>query len=221
MFHAHILNARNPNHVSLGAGYRDAISLSNQASLAMEAGQIDKSIKIHRRALSLKLRLFSETSLEASITYNGLGTALIRAGRFDEAEEFLQKAFNVREPDGPREDAADTRDTIAALREAQGRFEEAREMRLKGSEKNEIMCGNYKCGINRLYALTELKACSACKSVFYCCKKCQAEDWKARHKPLCKAHTSGESTSEPIDETLGEASIYHEDDCYVKGRCRF
>jgi len=39
----------------------------------------------------------------------------------------------------------------------------------------------------------QLKACGACKSVFYCSAQCQKADWKARHKPLCKAFTDAQS----------------------------
>ena len=32
----------------------------------------------------------------------------------------------------------------------------------------------------------DFKRCGACKSVFYCGRKCQAQDWKAGHKKKCK-----------------------------------
>jgi len=35
----------------------------------------------------------------------------------------------------------------------------------------------------------DLKACGACKAVFYCGLECQKADWKARHRPLCKTYT--------------------------------
>ena len=40
--------------------------------------------------------------------------------------------------------------------------------------------------------LGEFKRCGGCKSVYYCGKKCQAQDWKAGHKQKCKT-TGGES----------------------------
>ncbi|KAI2630273.1 hypothetical protein GGS26DRAFT_591567 [Hypomontagnella submonticulosa] len=204
----HIYNV-NAGNVAEAHGYWNAIGLSNQADACMNAGQIDDAIALHQEALVLKLRFCPEMSIQTGITYNGLGAALIRAGRLDEADEVLQKAFTIRQAEGPRLDAADTRDNIGALREAQGRFEEAREMRLKGSEKNEIMCGNYKCTTHKLYALKNLSACGACKSVFYCSKACQVADWRSRHKPLCKAHTASQSSSkeqEKKDTEGGEQS---------------
>ena len=33
----------------------------------------------------------------------------------------------------------------------------------------------------------DFKRCGACKSVFYCGRKCQAQDWKTGHKKKCKA----------------------------------
>ena len=35
----------------------------------------------------------------------------------------------------------------------------------------------------------DFKRCGACKSVFYCGRKCQAQDWKAGHKKKCKQQT--------------------------------
>lgn len=34
--------------------------------------------------------------------------------------------------------------------------------------------------------LGEFKLCGGCRNVFYCGKKCQAQDWKAGHKQKCK-----------------------------------
>ena len=33
-----------------------------------------------------------------------------------------------------------------------------------------------------------LKQCGGCKSVFYCSKECQKEDWSKAHKALCKQY---------------------------------
>jgi hypothetical protein len=44
---------------------------------------------------------------------------------------------------GPRHDAAGRRDNIARMLEAKCNFVKAREMRLKGPAKEEIMCGSY------------------------------------------------------------------------------
>jgi len=34
--------------------------------------------------------------------------------------------------------------------------------------------------------LGEFKRCGGCKSVYYCGRKCQVQDWKAGHKQKCK-----------------------------------
>ncbi|KAI0149992.1 hypothetical protein F4776DRAFT_604111 [Hypoxylon sp. NC0597] len=109
----------------------------------MRAGRFDEAISLHREALALKLRAYPEFSIQAGISYNGLGEALFRAGRLDEADECFQKALAVREAKGPAQDVAATRDNIGALREAQGRLDDAREIRLKGAEKKQMLCGNY------------------------------------------------------------------------------
>lgn len=41
----------------------------------------------------------------------------------------------------------------------------------------------------------QLKACGACRSVFYCSSACQKLDWTERHKPLCKKYTASQQTA--------------------------
>jgi len=43
---------------------------------------------------------------------------------------------------GPRVDAAITRDNMAQVYEGQGRWDEAKEMRMIGNATNQISCGN-------------------------------------------------------------------------------
>ncbi|KAI1091541.1 hypothetical protein F5B19DRAFT_458082 [Rostrohypoxylon terebratum] len=188
----------------------DAIDLSNQASAALEAGRVDESISLHRRALALKLRSNPDLCVQTGITYNGLGTALLRAGRIDEADEALSKALRIREKEGLIRDTADTRDMMGQLREAQGRFEEAREVRLRGESKNNIMCGNYDCPTHAVLPLAKLSACGACKSVFYCSKSCQKMDWTSRHRPLCQAHTAASQRATPAETKPAEPTSQNE-----------
>ncbi|KAI1384887.1 uncharacterized protein F4822DRAFT_376413 [Hypoxylon trugodes] len=168
----------------------DAITLSNEAGVAVQTEQYDEAIRLHQQALQLKLRAYPETSMQAAITFNGLGEAFLGAGRLDEADEAFAKALAVREREDPRADAAATRDNIGAVREAQGRFDEARQMRLRGREKGEMMCGNFKCPTNEMFKIGDLHCCGACNSVYYCSKECQKQDWIKRHRPLCKARTA-------------------------------
>ncbi|KAI1771113.1 hypothetical protein F4818DRAFT_454785 [Hypoxylon cercidicola] len=195
--HANILHAGMPQAqiAAVVEANTTAVQISNEASAANQAGRFDDAVRLHRQALALKLRAYPEDSIQAAITYNGLGEALLNAGRLQEADEALAKALEVREREQTEHDAAATRDNIGALREAQGRFPEAREVRLRGEAKKQILCGNYNCPMMKMYALRDLQACGACKSVFYCGKDCQKQDWVRRHKPLCQANSASLQTS--------------------------
>ncbi|KAI0837154.1 hypothetical protein F5Y06DRAFT_297941 [Hypoxylon sp. FL0890] len=198
-FHFFAVDPNAPNGqvplATLRVGNPEAVSKSVAGEQAMRAGRLDEAISLHRESLALKLRDHPEFSREAGISYNGLGECFLRAGRLDKADEWLQKALEVREAMGPAADVAATRDNVGALREAQGRFGEAREIRLRGAEKKQMLCGNYDCPTDELFGLDKLNVCSACSSVFYCSKSCQKQDWKNRHKPLCKAGGATSKTS--------------------------
>ncbi|KAI1413220.1 hypothetical protein F5Y13DRAFT_189583 [Hypoxylon sp. FL1857] len=199
-FNLTTLSGNGPNArsraMALTIANSEAVFISNRASQALEAGRFDEAVSLHQEALTLKLRAYPEFSIQAGISFNGLGEALMRTGRLDEADECFQKALAVREAKGPAQDAAATRDATGALREAQGRFDEAREVRLKGAAKKQMLCGNYDCPTNKMSGLDKLSACSACKAVFYCSKSCQKQDWTNRHKPLCKARNAATQTGD-------------------------
>ena len=55
-----------------------------------------------------------------------------------------------------RFDAAVTRENVGQLREAQGQFVEAREVRRRGVKKGHMACGWYKVQLDRLCALYAL-----------------------------------------------------------------
>ncbi|KAI0882264.1 uncharacterized protein GGS22DRAFT_196000 [Annulohypoxylon maeteangense] len=184
----------------------EAIQISNRASAALAAGRYDESIALHKQALELKLLVSPDLSVKTGITYNGLGEALLRAGRLDEADEALSKALKIREKEGPVQDIASTRDNMGQLREAQGRFAEAREVRLRGAAKKLIMCGNYDCPTHAILGLNRLSACGACESVFYCSKDCQKRDWIVRHKVFCQAHTAASQSNSPPGTQLNSQS---------------
>jgi len=172
-----------------------AIEYSNQAVMASRGGDYAGAVQLHRQALALKLEAYGEDSLQAGISFNGLGDNLMFLGKLDEAEVALGKALRIRDDKefggmgvGPRLDAAVTRDSVAQLREAQGRLVEARELRLRG--KGHMCCGNYKCP-GQLFTISDLKSCSNCKCVFYCSPACQKADWN-RHKKPCKGFKEGQ-----------------------------
>jgi hypothetical protein len=51
-------------------------------------------------------------------------------------------------------------------------------------------CALASCGEPEMHAKGQFKLCAACKTVAYCCKAHQAEDWAA-HKAACKAARGG------------------------------
>ena len=126
-----------------------AVGYSNEAVSLSKAGQFDRAAQLHQKALNLKIRAFGEESIQAGISYNGLGECLLKAGKLDQAETALRKALKVRDSKengglelGPAMDSAVRRDNMGALFEAQGKFEEARQVRLSGAVKDEIACSN-------------------------------------------------------------------------------
>lgn len=45
--------------------------------------------------------------------------------------------------------------------------------------------------------------CSKCGAAFYCCRKCQAKDWRVRHKQHCDTHNAAEAL---LELSIAEAS---------------
>lgn len=130
-----------------------AVQKNNEGNIALRQGQFDRAAALHREALELKLRAFGEESVQAAMSFNALGYTYLKMGpsKLDLAEENLRKALRVRNDRafgglemGPRIDAAVSRDNVARLLEARGKMGEARDMRLKGSPKGEILCGSDK-----------------------------------------------------------------------------
>ncbi|KAI8963611.1 hypothetical protein F5Y11DRAFT_356150 [Daldinia sp. FL1419] len=171
----------------------DGVDKSNEGCAAMQLGDFEAAIELHKEALAFKLRFHSPASIQAAISYNGMGEAMLRAGKLDEADEAFHKALPIREGGGPVLDAAVTRDNIGQLREAQGRFDDARDIRIRGHGR-QMVCGHYNCPHSKTFVRDDLAACSSCKSVFYCSKECQKHDWVKRHKPLCQARQAAQQS---------------------------
>lgn len=126
-----------------------AAGLNNAAVEAQKDGHFEVAAELHRQALAAKLALHDPESPTVAISYEGLGTALRLGGKLLEAREYHEKALYIREyiefgglGKGSREDAADTRDSLACILESEGRMKEAREMRLRGEATDELLCTN-------------------------------------------------------------------------------
>lgn len=186
------------------AATNDSIAKNNAAIVAKQAKRYDEAIRLHKEAVQAKIRMHGEQSIQAAISFNGLGETYLEAGRIDEAADALAKALKVRDDAafggleiGPRNDAAASRDNMARVLEARGDFPGAREMRLKGADKGHTMCGCEDCISpgGAMLSRPQLNACGACRSVFYCSQACQKRDWTTRHKPLCKKYMASKQSA--------------------------
>lgn len=167
--------------VGQGTEYQDmALGYERQGDFARAEAMYLQAIQIKETHLGL-----NHPSL--AITLNSLGELYYRnLNRPDDAERVLSRALQIRREIEPAFDAAVTRENLGAVYEMKGNLEAAREMRQRG-RPHQVACGNYDCtGSMYSYTKRELAKCSQCKCVFYCCKTCQAADWKARHKNYCK-----------------------------------
>lgn len=139
---------RSAAEAAAAAEAMEAIEKNNAANVARLAGRYDEAIRLHSEALQAKIRFHGERSIQAAISFNGLGVAYLEAGKLDEAAAALASALAVRDDTafggmevGPRNDAAASRDNMARVLEARGDFPGAREIRLKGADKGHTMCG--------------------------------------------------------------------------------
>lgn len=126
------------------------IDKNNEGNLAREAGQLDRALQLHLEALDLKIRAFSENSVQAALSFNTLGETYLKIGTLDKAEEVIKKALLVTNErllggaeQGTRLDAAVQRDNLARVLEAKGRMDEAREVRMTGDAAGRVLCGSY------------------------------------------------------------------------------
>ncbi|KAI0724580.1 hypothetical protein C8T65DRAFT_626969 [Cerioporus squamosus] len=165
-------------------GLTSGVALNNEALRLEAAGDLEGAERMHLRAIEVKEASLGPDNFTTAVSYNGLGELYLTMQRLDKAEEYLNKALRVREHSGPKSDLAVTRDNLAKLYEMKGDLPAAQEMRLRGKADNNIACGNYNCQ-KLSNSLSNLSQCTACKSVFYCSRPCQAADWK-RHKKYCR-----------------------------------
>ncbi|KAF8582098.1 hypothetical protein K439DRAFT_1308471, partial [Ramaria rubella] len=161
----------------------EAVSLNNEALQLSNQGDNAGAERLHKRALVLKESAHGPNSIQAALTRNALGEVQLRQGKLEEAEVNLRKAVAVRNSSGPAFDAAVSRENLAQVLEAKGKFLEAKQIRDQG-RPDKLSCGNYHCP-GQLFTYTQMKQCSRCHCVYYCSPGCQKLDWKSRHKQFC------------------------------------
>ncbi|KAG8921087.1 hypothetical protein FRC00_009153 [Tulasnella sp. 408] len=139
-------------------GVSQASYLNNQALARSRAGDHAGAEVLHKQALEIKINSTGPNSIQAALSYNALGETQLKLGKFDEAEESLSRAVEIRENGGPGAafDAAVSKENLAQVYEAKGLWEQARQIRTK--VPNQMVCSNY-----------------------------NTADWRSRHKKYCKA----------------------------------
>lgn len=135
-----------PQDIDSPASVDQAIALSNAGAQAAIDGNYLLSAEKHAQALALRQQFYGLDSVQVGISANGLGEAMLALGRLDDAEQALMVALRCRDELGlgSKFDRAVTRENVGCLWEARGKWEEAREVRLRGTEAGMMACGNGK-----------------------------------------------------------------------------
>ncbi|KAG7385935.1 hypothetical protein PHYPSEUDO_000897 [Phytophthora pseudosyringae] len=170
------------------AAFMALVERSNEAARLLKASKLREAEALLRDVLERKPAAgFDEVSV--ALTQSELGGVLRRLGELDEALALLSAALEVRDRADERagvaialRDGNLTREEVAKVYEARGDCATALELRQPGTR----ICGNEACEALDYEDEKKLHACSRCKCVFYCGKSCQRQDWKNRHKPLCR-----------------------------------
>jgi hypothetical protein len=118
--------------------------------------------------------------MQAALTLNAMGECLFKLGRLEEARDLFLQAVPIREKEQgfDSSDARYSRENLALTYEHMGQYDECR--RLRNGGKNRF-CGNLEC---KKIHYPKVSACGQCKSIFYCDRSCQVQDW-SRHKGFC------------------------------------
>ena len=78
-------------------------SLNNNLSLLyQEMKDYEKSVECLKKALDIAL-LYEEAQKEVATTYTNLATSLVKLNRYDEAKDYLQKAFVIFDKDDEKD----------------------------------------------------------------------------------------------------------------------
>ncbi|CAI5711065.1 unnamed protein product [Hyaloperonospora brassicae] len=166
----------------------ELVRCTARAAALVQANRLSAAQVLLRDALK-RQPLAGFDDVAVAQTQHELGTTLRLTGALDEALDVLTAALDVRD----RWDASMgigialrdgnlTREEVAKVHEAKGDCATALSVRQPGAR----VCGNEACKALD-YRDETLQGCSRCKCVFYCCKPCQRQDWKTRHKGCCRA----------------------------------
>jgi len=114
---------------------------------AMNAKNWDYAIALNTQMRENQLRVYRPDSAPIAGTYGSLAAILSEAGRLDEAEEAVEKALAMYAAVEDYNEMGLARETLAQIKELQGKFEEAREVRLRVKERREMSCANDKVSL--------------------------------------------------------------------------
>lgn len=121
----------------------EGFDLNNEAVALMNQGDNEGSERLHLRALDIKERAFGRDGPEVATTCDELGIVQYRQRKYDEAEKNLRRAMAIRNRLYFEDKmAADVRDELARVLEAQGKLVEARELRCSGADAGSMVVGS-------------------------------------------------------------------------------
>jgi tetratricopeptide (TPR) repeat protein len=105
-----------------------SILLSNMAIACRRRGRHAEADAHYQRALALREEVLGKDHKDVAHVLNNYADLLIEMGRLEEAERLLERALRISESAGDEEWLQFTTGTLATLRAAQGRLEEACEL---------------------------------------------------------------------------------------------
>ena len=111
----------------LGPSHPEVLtSLGNLATLTGRAGDPDSALALHAEVLALR-RALGPQEQSVAVTLNNMGSLLLGADRYAEAEPYLREALEIQLRLLPREhpDVALSMSNLASLYREQGRYDEA------------------------------------------------------------------------------------------------
>lgn len=110
----------------------EAAKLTSAAHAARAAGHFQEAVDLQQEALRRELTAHDPCSPTIAARHHQLGLACHEARQLEAAGRALETALRIRERQrGGAEDVVRVREALARLREAEGRFGEARRVRVE------------------------------------------------------------------------------------------